>query len=117
MSHRLTQIHRYLEAPVKENDVQLALLRALIVELGIRSPTASDLPRTLTSARKLLKAEVHINIKEYIAIRNKGQTAIRQILKPNKKALRKDIQKKGNRASLKWVKNHGLQVLLITCFV
>ncbi|KIL00136.1 hypothetical protein PAXRUDRAFT_8427 [Paxillus rubicundulus Ve08.2h10] len=110
-------ITHYLESPVKDNEAQLTLLRALIVELGIRVPTTSDLPSTLTSARKILKAEVHINIKEYIATRHKGQSALRQILKPSKKALRKDIRKKGNRASLKWVKGKGLQALLVTCFI
>ncbi|KAF9227873.1 hypothetical protein BS17DRAFT_726485 [Gyrodon lividus] len=110
-------ISRYLESPVKENVTQLALLRALIIELGVRSPTTPDLPNTLTSARKMLKAEAHVNVKEYIATRHKGQTALRQILKPSKKALRKDIQKRGNRASLQWVKEQGLQVLLITCFI
>ncbi|KIJ17448.1 hypothetical protein PAXINDRAFT_54057, partial [Paxillus involutus ATCC 200175] len=106
-------ISRYLESPVKDNETQLTLLRALIVELGIRVPTTSDLPSTLTSARKILKAEAHVNVKEYIATRHKGQLALRQILKPSKNALRKHIQKKGNRASLKWVKGKGLQVLLI----
>ncbi|KIJ69351.1 hypothetical protein HYDPIDRAFT_24194 [Hydnomerulius pinastri MD-312] len=110
-------ISRYLEAPVKETDTQLALLRALIIELGVRSPTASDLPSTLTSARKMLKSEVHINVKEYVATRDKGQSALRQILQPSKSALRKSIAKKGNRAPLKWVKKQGLQVLLVTRFV
>ncbi|KAF8844921.1 hypothetical protein BDN67DRAFT_999939 [Paxillus ammoniavirescens] len=110
-------ITRYLESPDKDNEAQLTLLRALIVEFGIRVPTTSDLPSTLTSARKILKTEAHVNVKEYIATRHKGQSALRQILKPSKSALRKDIRKKGNRASLKWVKGKGLQVLLITCSV
>jgi len=63
----------------------------------------------------MLKAEAHINIKEYVATRHKGQSALREILKPSRNALRKDIRK-GNKASLKWVKQHGLQVLLVTCF-
>lgn len=100
---------------MKGNDAELSLLRALIVELGLRSPNASDLPSTLTSARKVLKAEAHVNIKEYVAVRHRGQSALREILKPSKSALRKDIRK-GNRASLQWVKQQGLQVLLITCF-
>ncbi|KAH7889655.1 hypothetical protein F5I97DRAFT_1846085 [Phlebopus sp. FC_14] len=109
-------ITQYLQSPVKESGAQLALLRALIIELGVRSPSGPDLPKSLTSARKLLKAEVHINIKEYIATRDKGPSALQSILQPSKNALRKDIQKKGNRASLKWVKKQGLQVLLVTCF-
>ncbi|KAG8217549.1 hypothetical protein J3R82DRAFT_5698 [Butyriboletus roseoflavus] len=108
-------ITRFISSPVEGNDAQLDLLRALIIELGLRVPNASDLPSTLTSARKMLKAEAHVNIKEYVATRHKGQSALREILKPSKKALRKDIRK-GNRASLQWVKQQGLQVLLVTCF-
>lgn len=63
----------------------------------------------------MLKAEAHVNIKEYVATRHKGQSALREILKPSKSALRKEIRK-GNKASLKWVKERGLQVLLVTCF-
>ncbi|KAG6376185.1 hypothetical protein JVT61DRAFT_2160 [Boletus reticuloceps] len=108
-------ISRYISSPVKGGDAELNLLRAIIIELGLRSPNASDLPSTLTSARKFLKAEAHVNIKEYVATRDKGQSALRMILKPSKNALRNDIRK-GNKASLKWVKRHGLQVLLVTCF-
>lgn len=105
----------FISSPIKGNDAELDLLRALIIELGVRSPNASDLPCTLTSARKMLKAEAHVNIKEYVATRHKGQSALREILKPSKNALRKDIRK-GNKASLQWVKQQGLQVLLVTCF-
>jgi hypothetical protein len=35
---------------------------------------------------------------------------------PSRSALVKDIRKRGNRASLKWVKSRGLQVLLVNCF-
>jgi len=108
-------ISRFLSSPVEGSDAQLDLLRALIIELGLRSPNASDIPLTITSARKLLKSEAHVNIKEYVMTRHKGQLALRGILKPNKSALRKDIRK-GKKVSLQWVKEHGLQVLLITCF-
>ncbi|KAG9318521.1 hypothetical protein JVU11DRAFT_612 [Chiua virens] len=88
---------------------------AFISRLDFGPQTLPDLPSTLTSARKLLKAEVHVNIKEYVATRHKGQSALTAILKPSKSALRKDIRK-GNKASLQWVKQQGLQVLLVTCF-
>lgn len=106
----------FISSPIEGSDAQLDLLRALIVELGIRPPNTLDLPSTLTSARKILKAEAHVNIKEYVVTRHRGQSALREILKPSKSALRKEIRK-GKGASLQWVKQQGLQVLLVTCFM
>jgi len=71
---------------------------------------------SLTAAKALLKSQAHINIKEYIAVREQGQAALQKAMHPSRSALIKDIRKKGNRASLKWVKNQGLQVLLVNCF-
>ncbi|KAI6150730.1 hypothetical protein BKA82DRAFT_992962 [Pisolithus tinctorius] len=107
-------ISRYIANPQDPGNDDLLLLQALIIELGVRSP--DDLPSTLTSARKLLKSEVHINIKEYVATRDKGQKALQQIMHPSKVSLRRQIQETGNRASLKWVKKRGLQVLLVLVF-
>ncbi|KAG6335159.1 hypothetical protein ID866_3943 [Astraeus odoratus] len=111
------RISKYIACPqVKDRSSELALLRALIIELGVRSPSAPELPTTLTAARKLLKAEVHINIKEYIATRDQGLVALRKIMHPSKTSLRREIKKTGKRASLKWVKKRGLQVLLVKAF-
>ncbi|KAL4067669.1 hypothetical protein V8B97DRAFT_2004224 [Scleroderma yunnanense] len=99
-----------------DHSTELELLRSFIIELGVRSPNSPDLPTTLTSARKLIKSEVHVNIKEYLATRDQGQCALQQIMYPSKKSLRREIQRTGNKASLKWVKKKGLQVLLIKAF-
>lgn len=110
-------ISRYIACPhAQDGNTKLQLLRSLIIELGVRPPNSSDLPSTLTSARKLIKAEMHVNIKEYVATRDKGQLALKQIMHPSKSSLRREIQKTGQRASLKWVKKRGLQALLIHAF-
>lgn len=107
-------ISRYISHPSAAENNELLLLQALMIELGIRSPR--DLPSTLTSSRKVLKSEVHINIKDYVATRGKGQAALRQIMHPSKKSLRREIQKPGRKASLKWVKQRGLRALLVKAF-
>lgn len=110
----LPRDHRYLASPQpKDSNVELQLLRSLVIELGVRSPNSSGVPSTLTSARKLIKSEVHINIKDYVATRDKGQSALKQIMHPSQNSLRQEIKKTGKRAPLKWVKKTGLQVLLI----
>jgi hypothetical protein len=91
------------------------LLHSLIIELGL-STSPSALPTSLRAAKALLKAQAHVNIKEYVAVREQGQAALRRAMHPSRSALIKDIRKTGNRASLKWVKNQGLQVLLVNCF-
>ena len=95
---------------------KLTLLHSLIIELGLFTSASSTLPGSLTAAKALLKSQAHINIKEYIAVREQGQAALQKAMHPSRSALIKDIRKKGNRASLKWVKNQGLQVLLVNCF-
>ncbi|KAG0705038.1 hypothetical protein DFH29DRAFT_314009 [Suillus ampliporus] len=107
-------ITQYLDSPVKEDSpsAKLRLLQALIVEFGV----TQQLPTSITSAKKLLKAEVHVNIKEYVAKRGKDQGALRQIMYPSKNALRKNVRRSGHKKPLKWVKKHGLHVLLIDCY-
>jgi hypothetical protein len=104
-------ITQYLDSPVKENDpsTKLRFLQALVAEFGI----STQLPATISSATKLLKAAVHVNIKDYLAKRGKDQGELQKIMQPSKSALRKDIRRRGRRSSLKWVKEHGLNVLLI----
>ncbi|KAG1877786.1 hypothetical protein DFJ58DRAFT_693460 [Suillus subalutaceus] len=104
-------ITQYLDTPVKKNDpsAKLQFLQALIVEFGI----SKHLPASIKSATKLLKASVHVNIKDYVAKRGKDQSELKQIMQPSKSALRKDIRRSNRKSSLKWVKEHGLNVLLI----
>ncbi|KAM6500840.1 hypothetical protein JOM56_003854, partial [Amanita muscaria] len=92
---------------------RLTLLQSLIVELGLAS---TALPTSLRSARAFLKARVFINIREYLSHRGKDQAALQKLLYPSKKALVKDIKRKGKTVSRNWVKEHGLGVLLVECF-
>ena len=105
----------YLSSPDDKDTVcKLTLLQSLIVELGVAD--ASSLPSTVTQAKKLLKAEAHINIREYMSEREKGQDALKRIMHASRGSLVKSIRQKKNPASLTWVKQQGLNVLLVQCF-
>jgi hypothetical protein len=105
---------RYLDSPLNERRTtgKLQLLQAFVVELGV----SQQVPASIKSAKKLLKAKAHINIKEYVAVRGEDQAALRQIMHPSKSALRNNIRKTGKRKPLKWVKEHGLDAFLIGCY-
>ncbi|KAF8911084.1 hypothetical protein CPB84DRAFT_1763318 [Gymnopilus junonius] len=107
-----TFISRFLLNPEAKTDTicRLTLLQSLIIELGLATPS---LPESLSAAKAFLKSRAFLNIKEYLAVREHGPEAVRGLLHPSKSALIKDIKKKRNRVSLKWVKEHGLQVLLV----
>lgn len=110
-------ITSFLSNPESKDSVcKLTLLKSLIIELGLTAASSSTLPGSVTAAKALLKSQAHINIKEYIAVRAQGQAALRRVMHPSRNALVRDIRKTGNRASLKWVKSQGLQVLLVHCF-
>jgi len=108
-------ITSFLADPIAKRDsvYRLTLLQSLIVELGFMS---TALPATLRAARDFVKTHVFLNIKEYIANRGQGQAAIQRLLFPSRNALIKDIRRKGKPASLKWVKQQGLDVLLVSCY-
>jgi len=95
---------------------RLTLLQSLIIELGLITSCTPIIPNSLTAAKALLKSRAFLNIREYLAVRDQGQEALQQVMHPNRTALIKDIRTKGNPASLKWVKENGLQVFLVTCF-
>jgi len=93
---------------------RLTLLQSLIIELGLSS---SSLPGSLKSAKAVIKSQAFLNIREYLAVRDKGRDALKQVMYPSRSALIKSIRKQPrNRASLNWVKEHGLQVLLVTAY-
>ncbi|KAF5391338.1 hypothetical protein D9757_002047 [Collybiopsis confluens] len=93
---------------------RLMLLQSLIIELGLSS---SSMPASLTSAQALLKAQVFLNIREYLAVRGQGPEALKEAIYPSRSALIRSIRKQPKtRASLEWVKEHGLSVLLVTAF-
>jgi len=108
-------ITSFLSNPAARNDTacRLTLLQALIIELGLATPS---LPASLKSATAFLKSHAFLNIKEYLAVRGQGPAAVRRIMYPSRSALIKDIRKNNNRASLQWVKESGLQVLLVSCY-
>lgn len=97
----------------KETVCHLRLLQSLIIELGL---VTSSIPTSLTSAKTLIKSQAFVNIRDYLAVRGQGLAAVQSAMHPSRSALRKDIKRKGNQASLKWVKQNGLQVLLVSCY-
>jgi len=107
-------ITSFLSNPTDKDSVcRLTLLQSLIIELGIAS---SSLPDSLTSAKAMLKSRAFLNIREYLAVRDQGHAAVQRVMHPSRNALIKDIRAKRNPASLKWVKQNGLQVLLVSCY-
>lgn len=110
-------ITAYLAHPeAKENQVcKLTLLQSLLIELGL-AKGSSALPTSLRAATQIIKSTVFINIKEYLLVRTQGPQAILAAMYPSRSALVKAMRKKANRAPLQWVKDHGLNVLLVSCF-
>ncbi|KAJ3500101.1 hypothetical protein NMY22_g19374 [Coprinellus aureogranulatus] len=113
-------ISSFLSSPeARGNSVcRLTFLQSLIIELGLIS-SVLNLPASLNAATKFLKSKAFLNIREYMSVREQGQDseAIRKVLYPSRSALIKALRTgKTKRASLQWVKDHGLQVLLVGCF-
>jgi len=108
-----TYISMFLSDPDARTDniCRLALLQSLIIELGLA--TTSALPSTLSAAKAFLKARAFLNIREYMAVRGQGPEAVQSVMYPSRSALIKSIKKKRNATSIKWVKELGLQVLLV----
>jgi len=108
-----TYISMFLSDPDARTDniCRLTLLQSLIIELGLA--TTSALPSTLSTAKAFLKARAFLNIREYMAVRGQGPEAVQSVMYPSKSALIKSIKKKRNATSVKWVKELGLQVLLV----
>ncbi|KAL5529084.1 hypothetical protein ACEPAG_5058 [Sanghuangporus baumii] len=97
---------------------RLTFLQALIVELGIVSTAGPErtLPGSLSAAKALLKSHAFLNVKDYLALRDRGLDALRSAMRPSRGALVRDLRgKNGRRAKLNWVKETGLNVLLVSC--
>jgi hypothetical protein len=94
------------------------MLQALILELGcLPSAVAGkfsipELPGTLRQAKLLLKSRAFINVRDYLAVREQGQTALRRVMHPSRKSLVQEVRK-GKRIPLHDVKKAGLKVLLV----
>lgn len=109
-------ITTFLSNPAAKEDsaCRLTLLQALIIELGL---APSSLPASLKAAKTFLKTRAFLNIKEYLAVRSQGPAAVQRIMFPSRSALVKDIRKnKDKKAPRAWVKDKGLQVLLVQCY-
>ncbi|KAJ7489886.1 hypothetical protein B0H11DRAFT_2010831 [Mycena galericulata] len=92
---------------------RLTLLQSLIIELGLAS---TSLPASLTAAKAMLKSHAFLNVGEYLDARQKGPAAVQGVMHPSKTALIRDLRRKRNPSSLQWVKETGLQVLLVSCY-
>lgn len=92
---------------------RLTLLQSLIVELGLGS---SSLPASLTAAKAMLRSHVFVNVGEYLDARQKGPAAVQGVMHKSKSSLIRDLRKRRNPVPLQWVKETGLQVLLVSCY-
>lgn len=120
----------------QSSGAKLVFLQALIIELGLcdltpsRAPSPSPcasptdfsgdvclpaLPHSVTAAQALLKSNVYLNVRDYLAMRTKGVEALRSAMHPSRSALMREIRN-GRRAPLKWIKDSGLSVLLVPCY-
>ena len=93
---------------------KLEFLQALIIELGLYTGLAA-LPSSMRAAKALLKSQVFLNVRDYLAVRSQGIDALRSVMHPNRTALLRQIRG-GKRAPVKTVKDSGLGVLLVTCY-
>ncbi|KAJ7219105.1 hypothetical protein GGX14DRAFT_560226 [Mycena pura] len=96
----------------KTSVCRLTLLQSLIIELGLAS---SALPASLTAAKAMLKSRAFLNVGEYLAARQQGPAAVQCVMHKSRASLIRDLRRKRNFTSLQWVKESGLQVLLVSC--
>ena len=108
---------RVLSAPTDvttDMPSKLAFLQALIIELGLYTSMPS-LPSSLRAAKAILKSQVFLNVRDYLAVRQQGVEALRGVMHPSRSALLREIRG-GKKAPVKTVKDSGLGVLLVTCY-
>ena len=95
------------------------MLQALILELGCLPGAAAagkfsipELPGTMRQAKLLLKSRAFINVRDYLAVREQGQTALQRAMHPSRKSLVREVRK-GKGVPVQEVKNAGLNILLV----
>lgn len=95
------------------------MLQALILELGCLPSAAAagkfsipELPGTMRQAKLLLKSHAFINVRDYLAVREQGQAALRGVMHPSRKSLVREVRK-GKRVPVQEVKKAGLNILLV----
>jgi len=110
--------------PPGNNGLALLMLQALILELGClpnRGGAGStsrskfsipELPGTLRQAKLLLKSRAFINVRDYLAVREQGQAALRSVMHSSRTSLVREVRK-GKRVPVHEVKKAGLKVLLV----
>jgi len=125
-------INCFLSSPLDHKAANLALLQALIIELGFFNPSngtdcesdsgrstpsfdISDIPQSMRAAKSFIKSHVFLNVRDYLALRAQGQEALQNVLHPSRKSLVTELRKKDARVPRDWVKQRGLNVLLVTC--
>jgi hypothetical protein len=113
--------YRYLAHPPAQgnNGSALLMLQALILELGCLPSAAAagkfsipELPCTMRQAKLLLKSHAFINVRDYLAVREQGQAALRGAMHPSRKSLVREVRK-GKRVPVQEVKKAGLNILLV----
>jgi hypothetical protein len=111
------EIYSYIASPSAHSNqiCHLTLLQSLIIELGLLDDVKL-LPTTINSAKKYIKPRVFLNIRDYLSKRLEGPQAVRNSMFSSRSALVRDVRRKKNHASLKWVKKLGLQDLLVSVF-
>jgi hypothetical protein len=69
----------------------------------------------MRAAKSFIKANVFLNVREYIAVRAQGQEALQSVLHPDRRSLIIQLRKKSSRVPRDWVKERGLNVFLVSC--
>ena len=127
------RVFSFLSESLDHKAADLALLQALIIELGFFNPPngtecksnsgrstpsfdISDIPQSMRAAKLFIKSHVFLNVRDYLALRAQGQEALQNVLHPSRKSLVTELRKKEARVPRDWVKQRGLNVLLVTCF-
>lgn len=107
----IKQLDEHMTSPPEHPTAAYRFLlnRALLLEFRICTP--DTLPTSHGAAIAMVRDNVHINVRDYIAKRKEGFSGLRSVMLANAKALRKDVRKR--RMPVKTVKSLGLHSLLI----
>ncbi|KAJ6580822.1 hypothetical protein B0H19DRAFT_930240, partial [Mycena capillaripes] len=94
---------------------RLSMLQALVIELGLAF-VAPSFPATISAARELITSKVFLHVGDYLEARKYGPAAVQTVMHNSKSALIKDLKRNSNYIPRRWVKEVGLQVLLVRCY-
>jgi hypothetical protein len=102
---------------------KLAFLQALTIELGLCNPASEtcNVPTSLKAAKAMLRSGAFLNVRDYLIARANGPVALQEVMHSSRAALRKDlrtsrVQGDQRMASLRWVKQLGLNAMLVPCY-